>query len=153
MNLRAYLNSMGRWKWLNLFLVVVVPVAAYLYSWKPLFDPDCFGTTVFGPETLGAYSVVVGVTGGLPATDKEAITVRVRFCAGCFEKFKIAELALGSKEKPGPNGRTLSGDPNRLQATLPVPSSPRETHLWVSIETGAGERYRTSWPVTGLGEP
>lgn len=34
-NLRAYLDSMGGWKWINLFFTLVVPVAGYFVFWNP----------------------------------------------------------------------------------------------------------------------
>jgi hypothetical protein len=143
------LDFLGSWKWPNLVVISVVPVAAYFLSWAPQHNPRSFGTAIFGPERLGPWVVVVGIHDQVAGAVGSEVTVNVRFCSGCYEQIRSAALAFGAADGPLEPGKPIVGDPNALQVALAVPeiAPPSGLYLWVTAEDWSGRRHRTFWKV------
>jgi hypothetical protein len=89
------LDFLGSWKWPNIASITLVPVLFFYLSWKPGFEPESFGTTILGPERIGAWVVVVGTNSDVPLRPATEVSWKVRFCADCYERFRKIELSFG----------------------------------------------------------
>lgn len=143
------LDFLSRWKWPNILAISVVPVAAYFLSWAPQNALRPFGMTIFGPERIGPWSVVIGTNDRLDVGFGQVVTLNVRFCAGCYEQIRTASLAFGDTHGPGEPGKSIAGNPNALQVSIPIPEIVQTSslYLWVTAEEWNGARHRVSWKV------
>jgi hypothetical protein len=143
------LDFLGHWKWPNILAVSVIPVAAYVLHWAPQSEPRPFGTMILGPERIGPWFVVVGTNDRLGAGAGQEVTLNVRFCPGCYEQMRLAALAFGGAHGPSGAGMPVTGNPNALHVSLPVPARapPSGLYLWVAAEDWAGMAYRVAWKV------
>lgn len=143
------LDFLGRWKWPNIVAISVVPVAAYFLSWAPQNEPRPFGVTIFGPERIGPWVVVVGANDRFDVRQGNEVTLNIRFCAGCYEHIRRASLAFGDAHGPKEPEKPIVGNPNSLHASMPIPETVQtsDLYLWVMAEEWNGARHRASWKV------
>lgn len=143
------LDFLGRWKWPNILAISVVPVVAYFLSWAPQNEMRPFGVTIFGPERIGPWSVVIGTNDRLDHGRGQMLTLNVRFCADCYEHIRRATLAFGDAHAPEEPGKSITGDPNALHVSLPIPETVQTStlYLWVTVEEWSGASHRVAWKV------
>lgn len=143
------LDFLGCWKWPNILAISVVPVAAYFLSWAPQSAPHPFGTTIFGPERIGPWTVVIGAKDRFDDGLGQELTVNIRFCSGCYEQIRRAALAFGAADGPVAPSKPIVGNPNALQASILVPEiiPLSGLYLWMVAEDWSGKRYSVSWKI------
>jgi hypothetical protein len=143
------LDFLGRWKWPNILAISIVPVAAYFLSWAPQNELRPFGVTIFGPERIGPWSVVIGTNDRLDIGFGQGVTFNIRFCAGCYERIRRASLAFGDVHGPGEPDKPIVGNPNALHVSILTPETMQTSglYLWVTAEEWNGARHRAFWRV------
>lgn len=140
-------RPLGRWKWPSILLVTLVPVAFYFGSWRPSLRPAPFGTSILGPSQIGPWVVVVGTDEAIPIRG-ERVTFRVRFCDGCYDVIRIAEIGFGDANGPFSGQLVrLTGDANSLGASLVHPGRRAPLYLWMLTRDWESRVHSRSWRV------
>jgi hypothetical protein len=143
---------MGRWRYLNLAIVLAVLVFLYIgifTSSSPL-APKALGTVVHPWQPVEAWRVRAGHGRGLTPGRKTG--VQVQFCPGCYRDIRRAGAAIAVERPDGlaaPNVARVRGAPHRLAAHVGVPDracadAPR---LWVGAADWSGVVHWASWPI------
>ncbi len=141
-DLRTYVRTFWRWKWLFLFFVIASPVVAYAIqsSGTPVYQ----SSALVGINNASVSSSLGGSAGNFSTSNIEAI-------ARLVTTTPVAEIAAGLLNPPGNPGQVVgevsaSGDPTTsfLTITAQDPSSQRAANIANAFATAIGKNLQQS---------
>ncbi len=143
---------MGRWRYLNLALLLACGVFLYLglFTARSPLVPRPMGAVVHPMRPLGSVRAQIGH--GEALTPGAAAMIQVRFCPRCYREIHAAGVAI-AEGRPGtldaPGVAPVRGQPHRFAARAPVPKDAcqRPPRLWLGIRTREGRTIWTAWAV------
>ena len=143
---------MGRWRYLNLLIVLAVLVFFYIgiFSASSPLAPKALGTAVHPWQPVGPWTVRAGH--GTALTPGRRTGVQVQFCAGCHRDIRRAGVAIAAKRPDGLDAEPVArvrGAPHRVAAHVRVPEQAcgGAMRLWVGGADWSGTVHWASWPL------
>lgn len=144
---------MGRWRYLNLLILLAVLVFLYmaLFTSKSPLAPKALGTAVHPWQPVGPWQARAGHRANLAPGQPAGL--EVQFCPGCYRDIRRAGATL-AVERPesldAPSVARVEGAPHRLAARVAVPETAcgADVRLWVGAADWSGRVHWAGWPLS-----
>jgi len=143
---------MGRWRYLNLLVLLACAVFLYLglFTARSPLVPKPLGAVVRAEQALGPWTARLGH--GESPSPGQRVVVQVRFCPRCYRAVAEVGLAVAGTQPAGldaPGVAPLHGEPHRRSAAVTVPDtvSPEALSIWLGARGVDGVTHWARWPL------
>ena len=149
---------MGRWRYVNLTILLAFGVFLYmsLYTARSPLAPKPIGDIVYQFQSVGPCQGRVGHAAMLNVGER--IAIQVQFDPDCTTELLSAGVVIASNEPTSftvDHVSSVRGTPNRLTASLPVPQNAcaPEARIWLGVKGLTRGLSWTSWPISDTAKP